>query len=242
MKLRPDLQYQISNAIFDLFPDYCRGVVVACGVNNQGEPDELSELLRLEEKHIEERFGDRDLNEVERLASWRDAFRQVGIKPTKHRPSIDGLVRRAVQAKQLPLINPLVDIGNIFSLRHILPVGGHAIDILSEGMELRLATGDERFTPFESGQPEQPEKGEIIFVDGQEVMTRRWVWRQGIHSLIQPSSTAVEINIDGLPPVKIEEVEQICQSVSALIKKYCGGETFYQILTVNNPSMRLLQG
>jgi DNA/RNA-binding domain of Phe-tRNA-synthetase-like protein len=230
---------QISDDVFSLFPDYCRGVVFVTGLENPLAPEALTRELRMEEEQVREKYAGMDLNDIPKLAAWRDAFRKTGIKPTKYRPSIDGLARRVIQGNPLPAINSLVDIGNLFSLRFMVPVGGHATDVLEDGMALRLADGSETFTAFGSDVVEHPEKGEIIFVDGNTVMTRRWVWRQAGHTLVQANTKAVEINVDGLPPVSHNEVEQICSLLSDTVVKYCGGRAFYEVLTSNRTSMKL---
>ncbi len=230
---------KIAPEVFSLFPDYCRGVLVGMHLVNGESPQALVELLRKEENVLRQRLSGADLNEEARLASWREAYRTLGIKPTKFRPSIDGMVRRVMQGGEIPSINCLVDIGNLFSLRFLLPVGSHAIDCLQTGMELRLAEGDESFTGFGSDTAEQPEKGEIIFTDGKQVMTRRWTWRQANHTLTLPSSTAVEFNIDGLPPVTQKEVEMICVQLAETASEFCGGEYRYELLTSAHPILFL---
>lgn len=101
----------------------------------------------------------------------------------------------------MPSINALVDIGNILSLRYLLPIGAHAIDVVSHDITLCIATGEEEFVPFGSEQVEHPVPGEIIFAEGNTVLTRRWSWRQAIHTMTLPTTTAIEFNVDGLPPV-----------------------------------------
>ncbi len=231
---------KIAPEVFALFPGYCRGVIVGTGVTNSTSPAGLIALLRKEEEQLQQRLAGADLNEVQRLAVWREAYRLLGVKPTKYRPSIDSLVRRVMQGGEIPLINCLVDIGNLYSLRYLLPVGGHAIDTLFTGMELRPATGDEQFFPFGSEEIEQPEKGEIIFTDGDLVMTRRWTWRQAKHTLSLPSTTAVEFNIDGLPPVNKEEVEQVCIQLAQTAAEFCGGEYRFEVLTPDHAGMVLI--
>jgi DNA/RNA-binding domain of Phe-tRNA-synthetase-like protein len=203
-------------------------------------PADLVETMRAEEDRVRRALGNSDLNSVDRLSSWRTAFKQSGIKPTKYRPSIDGLIRRVIQGREIPSINSLVDIGNIFSLRYTVPVGGHAIDVLEEGMSLRLAEGDESFVPFGSKVSENPDPGEIIFVDGKKVMTRRWVWRQAEHTLLLPSTRAVEFNIDALPPVNKEEVKHVGAQLSEMIQHYCGGKVSFDILNASRPTMPLV--
>ena len=47
------------------------------------------------------------------------------------------------------------------------------------------------------------------------------------------------MNVDGLPPVTKDEVDKICQEAMELIQKYCGGKLRYEILTKENPEMKL---
>ena len=238
--MSPAKQMTITPEIFNRFPGYRRGVLVARDVENGQSPPELALMLRKEEAEVRSQFAGVDLNELPRLTAWREAFKQVGIKPTKYRPSIDGLFRRVMQGHDLPSISTLVDIGNIFSLRHRLPVGGHAMDDLKTGMTLREAQGDEVFVPLGTDAVEHPDAGEIIFVDDQTIMTRRWVWRQGLHTLLQPETRLVEFNIDALPPVETSEVEQIGIELGEMVRQYCGGETSFDILTGDRPQIDLV--
>lgn len=231
---------RISSDIFNLFPQYRRGLVIAHQLVNETSPEELVDLLRAEEVHLRKELAGKDLNTISRLESWREAFRMTGIKPTKFRPSIDALARRVVSGNDLPSINILVDIGNLISLRYLVPVGAHAIDVLLQGMELKRATGCEDFIPFGSDILEHPEAGEIIFTDGHQVMTRRWAWRQAEHTLVQKSTTAVEYNIDLLPPLTGEIQEEISNSVKDLVQKYCGGQIRYSGLSADIPEVSLI--
>jgi DNA/RNA-binding domain of Phe-tRNA-synthetase-like protein len=139
----------------------------------------------------------------------------------------------------LPSINALVDIGNVVSLRHLIPVGGHAIDVLTADIALRLATGQEDFVPFGSDTMEHPLPGEVVFVEGNIVLTRRWTWRQANHTLTLPKTQAIEINVDGLPPVSTQEIEQACSEVVELVGRFCGGKMRYEVMSETNPRIKL---
>ena len=231
--------YSIDNEIFALFPGYCRGVVLAFDIKNGDSPSELTAMLRDAETSLRERINKDEIVIHPKINSWREAYRSFGAKPAKFRSSIEAMVRRVLNDNELPSINAIVDIGNIISLRHIITAGGHAIDEVSNNISLRKATGEEEFTAFGTDESENPEPGEIIFTESNTVLTRRWSWRQAVHTSTQKSTTAVEMNIDGLPPVTIGEVDKICREAMELIQKYCGGKLRYEILTENNPSMEL---
>ena len=231
--------YTIEDDIFKQFPGYCRGVVLAFDVKNSMSPPGLTESLREAEAELRKHVNMDEIATHPRLASWREAYRSFGAKPTNFRSSIEAMVRRVVNNNELPSINTIVDIGNIISLRHLVTVGGHAIDVVTQDIELKKATGEEEFVPFGSDKMEHPLPGEIIFTEGNTVLTRRWSWRQANHTLTLESTTAVEMNVDGLPPVTMTEVEGICQEVIAMIERFCGGKLRYEILSEDNTKIEL---
>jgi len=233
------LFYSISDDIFALFPEYRRGVVLAYEIANKESPPGLIGMLRTAEESVRERLKLDELTAHSRIASWREAFRKVGIKPSEFRASVEAMVRRVLRHQELPSINALVDIGNVLSLRHLLPVGSHAIDRITDNIALCHASGDEEFVPLGSEEVEHPAPGEIIFAEGNHVLTRRWSWRQGHHTLTLPTTTAVEFNVDGLPPVSRDEIEGICLELMELVKKFCGGKMRHEIIESQNPRITL---
>jgi DNA/RNA-binding domain of Phe-tRNA-synthetase-like protein len=147
--------------------------------------------------------------------------------------------RRVLRGNELPSINALVDIGNILSLRHLVPTGGHSLDAIEADISLRPADGSEEFVPFGSDEMEHPDPDEFVFVEGNTVLTRRWSWRQANHSLTLPSTKIIEFNIDGLPPVSMEEVELVAKDMFDLVGRFCGGDLSVQYITRDNPSISL---
>lgn len=233
--------YRVADEIFRRFPGYVRGVVLAWDVTNGPAPEALIDLLREAEASVRARLTLDALAEAPRIRAWREAFRAFGARPSDFRASVEALARRALRADPLPAISALVDIGNLVSLRHLLPVGGHAIDVLHGDIALRLATGGETFLPFGSDAEERPLPGEVIFAEGDVVLTRRWTWRQATHTLTRPDTRAIEFNVDGLPPAPREEVEQACEEIAGLVRRFCGGRTRSDILSAGNPRLLLAE-
>jgi len=229
----------VAPEVFARFPEYRRGLVIAHGVRNGPSSPELVALLREAEASVRERLGGQEVTAHPRIASWRAAFQALGIKPKDFRPSVEAMARRALKDQQLPAINALVDIGNILSLRHLVPMGGHAIDLTQGSYLLRPATGAETFVPFGTDQSEHPEPGEIIFAEGDVVLTRRWSWRQANHSLTLPETTAIEYNVDALPPVTRAETEDVCGELAEMIGRFCGGKMRTGMLEAGQPGLAL---
>lgn len=235
-----ELTYSISQEIFDKYPGYARGVVLAFEVHNGPSPEKLLKLLRDAESSVRTQASIENIAEHPRIKPWREAYKAFGAKPSEFRSSVEGMARRALRNEQIPSINTLVDIGNLVSLQHMVPVGGHSMDELSQDIALHIATGEENFIPFGSSEVEHPLPGEVVFVEGNTVLTRRWTWRQANYTLTLPETHSIEINIDRLPPVEMEEMHAIANQVMGLVEKYCGGKMRYEILNVDHQQMKLI--
>lgn len=232
-------KYTVDSELFDMFPDYRRGVVLAYDVQNGDSPQDLAQRLRRAEDEVRDRLSIDGLTQNAKIESWRNAYKAFGAKPSKFRPSMEAMIRRVLKDQQLPSINTVVDIGNVVSLRNITPIGGHAIDVIKGDIALRKAKGEEEFVPFGSDQLENPEPGEIILAEGNTVLTRRWTWRQANHTLMVPDTKALLVNVDALPPVGKSEVIEICHEIMELLGIYCQGSASFEILCKETPEIAI---
>ena len=229
----------VSPEVLAKFPNYVRGVVIARGVNNDGENQKLIELLRKAEQNATQDESLQDIKNHPRIAPWRQAYSDFGTNPNKFYSSIESLGRRARRGDQLPYINTLVAIFNYFSLKHMVPSGGDDLDSADGDLRLTLAKGDEPFTPLGSDVIEYSPPGEVIYVDNSKVMCRRWNWRQGDQTKLNPETSNVAINVDCLPPVSKDEAEMITAELAELVREFCGGEVKYFLLDTSQNEVEI---
>jgi DNA/RNA-binding domain of Phe-tRNA-synthetase-like protein len=238
-----ELKYRIEPEIFRQFPGYQRGVVLAHGITNRPSPENLVLMMRQQEEVLRESLDYEHILGEPHIQAWREAYRQFGAKPSDFRPSVEALVRRVLKGEKIPTINSLVDIGNMLSVKHLIPTGGHAIDRLEEDISLRIANGSETFVSLGSEIVEHPLPGEVIFAEGDHVLTRRWTWRQGQRTLTQLDTQDIEFNVDGLPPTTEDEVEAVCEEIGELLGRFCfietGRQISYNVLTESHPTVGL---
>jgi DNA/RNA-binding domain of Phe-tRNA-synthetase-like protein len=218
--------YRTDPQLFTQYPGYVRGlVVVRRAVNIESPIDEVQRMLLGAQKAIRQRVDLETPAAQPNIAAWREAYRAFGAKPTEFPSSIEALVKRVRRGDEVPYINTLAAICNSASLRYLVPIGGHAIDVMQADGELCLgfARGDEEFIPFGNNSIEHPVPGEVIFTyNTSTVLCRRWTWRQGELSKLQRTTTAAVINVDGLPPVTRADVEVISNDLATLVGMYCG--------------------
>ena len=78
-------------------------------------------------------------------AAVRTMYKQVGIDPTKTRPSSEALLRRVRKGDELPRINSLVDVINWCSLETQLPFGLYDVERIEGDVVLRLGRDGEQY-------------------------------------------------------------------------------------------------
>jgi DNA/RNA-binding domain of Phe-tRNA-synthetase-like protein len=238
------LDYKIDRSIFMAHPGYQRGLVVVRGAANDVEAPRLREMLRAEEERLRDRLQDclraGNITGHPVIAAWREAYRKFGARPSEHRSSIEAMARRVVKPDSLPSINPLVDIGNIVSLRYMLPAGAHPLPLSDGPLELRPAVAGDVFLPADGGVAETPPPGEVVFCQGHDVLTRRWTWRQAAGTQTLPDSSDVFFNVDGLPPTTGDEVLRAMRDIGQLAAEFTGGVVALSaVLTVDQVELRV---
>jgi DNA/RNA-binding domain of Phe-tRNA-synthetase-like protein len=192
------VKFAYDRAITERYPTIVGGVIHAVGITNGASPDDLVEAFRSEQAATIARIGATPLSELPSIAAWRRAFRAFGVDPTAYRSAAEALLRRLTKQGSIPSINTLVDIGNLVSIRHALPVAIFDQRAMTGGTTVRFANGDETFTDLGSGERESPERGEVIFVDEAGlVCARRWCWRQSAESASGPTTTEILVTVEG---------------------------------------------
>jgi DNA/RNA-binding domain of Phe-tRNA-synthetase-like protein len=212
----------ITNEVFDLFPDFYRGIVLVKDIANQKSNKRIRKLLK---KEIDKQVSI-DETRDERILAWDDAHRKFGSDPDTYLPSIKYLLQNMRPNRALPFINSVVALFNYISVKYVLPCGGDDVDKVRGNLVLGIAQGTERFIPLGGGTEETPFPGEIIYYDdsSKEVMCRRWNWRNGEVTKITLDSKRIVLNIDCLPPVSADIGNEARDELAELLKLHCGAE------------------
>jgi DNA/RNA-binding domain of Phe-tRNA-synthetase-like protein len=229
--------FSVQKELFDILPDLTIGVAVAKDVNNTRPSKEIDDLLTQTVEEMKKNFIGDKAQEHPRIKPWRTAFTKLGISGSKFPSSIESMARRVLKGDPFPKINPLVDLYNSVSLKFLVPMGGHDLDTIEGNIHLRFAEGWEPFTPLGSGETVVVPKGELVYRDDREVLTRNWVWRQCDKDKATEETKNIFIPIDVLGEVGRERADEIILELSQLIPVYLGGTLFSAILNRGNPSV-----
>ncbi|MFL6235159.1 MAG: B3/4 domain-containing protein [Thermoanaerobaculia bacterium] len=231
---------RVTEEVFARFPEVVLGVVVAHGIDNTGDGAPLAGPLRQEEERVRASLAGAQIAEHPHIAPWREAYRKFGAKPREHPSSIENLARRVLKGWTVPHVNPLVDLYNTVSLRHLLPVGGEDLDRVQGDVLLTLATGQEAPVHL-LGEPEArpPKPGEVIYRDDLGTLCRRWNWKEAERTKLTAETRHAFLVIEGLPPVGRDFVEMAAGELGRLVHEHCGGEVAVALIDRDHPSAPL---
>jgi DNA/RNA-binding domain of Phe-tRNA-synthetase-like protein len=231
--------FSIQKELFSLLSDLTIGMVVAMDVDNTRPVKEIDDLLIQAIEEMRKNFIAEKAQEHPRIKPWRTAFSKLGISGSKFPSSVESMAKRILKGDPFPKINPLVDLYNSISLRCLVPMGGHDLDTLQGNIYLMFAEGWEPFTPMGGAETIIVPKGELVYRDDREVLTRNWVWRQCEKDKATEKTRNIFIPIDVLGEVGRERAQEIIGELSQLIPRYLGGNIFSAIVNIENPSAEL---
>jgi DNA/RNA-binding domain of Phe-tRNA-synthetase-like protein len=231
---------RVDDEIFAAFPETILGVVTAHGIDNTSDDPAILTGLRQEEERVRQRLAGIQIVEHPHIAPWREAYRRFGAKPKDHPSSIENLVRRVLKGQPLPRINPLVDLYNTISLRHLVPAGGEDLDRIAGDVLLTFATDQE--APVQLlGETESraPKLGEVIYKDDLGAICRRWNWKEAERTKLTAATRNAVLVIEGLPPVGRDLVAHAAQDLAELVRTHCGGRISVGLVDGEGPELPL---
>ena len=217
------MKFSIDPEVIALFPDVKIGLLVVKGLDNRKQGTDVSPLLRQTEEAVRAKYTLEGLSALPKIADWREAYRKFGFKPSSHRSSVEALLRRVLQGKELPSINPLVDLYNLISIKHCLPVGCDDIDHVDGNITLTIADGTEKFVMLGAHLSDEIKQGEVIYRDDKEVLCRSWNYRECDKTKIIENTKNVCLVIEGLGNTSKEEIVKALSELRALLSPHCHG-------------------
>jgi DNA/RNA-binding domain of Phe-tRNA-synthetase-like protein len=225
--------FSYVDAVAEAFPAIRAGVIHATGLTNGPSSAELLERYRAEQRAATKRMATTALADLPSIAAWRHAFSQFGTKPTQYRNAAEALLRRLDKQGEIPTVNTLVDIGNLVSIRYAMPVAVFDLAGVAGSLTVRFATGSEQFTDLGSMDAVFPDPGEVIFVDGDGLVSaRRWCWRQSARSAAGATTVEALVVIEGLHDLAGDDVRAAAADVCAQFASHQpGSETTSYLLS-----------
>jgi DNA/RNA-binding domain of Phe-tRNA-synthetase-like protein len=194
-----NLLFRYDPAVLERYASIRCGIAHARSVSNTPSSEELLDEYGAQQNETQERLRSTPIGQLLSIAAWRRAFTSFGAKPTQHRNAAEALLRRLDKHGDIPSISTLVDIGNLVSIRHCIPVAVFDLGSTLPPLTVRFASGSETFVDLGTTETTRPDPGEVVFTAANgSVAARRWCWRQSAGSATSPSTTEALIVTEAL--------------------------------------------
>lgn len=230
--------FRYDAALLEKYPQTRGAIIHATGLQGGASCPELKALYLQEQAATLERIGERPLSDLPSIAAWRRCFSGFGVKPTQYRSAVEALLRRLTKQGDIPSINRLVDVGNLVSIRHEMPVAVFDTRALTLPVTVRLAKGNERFTGLGEREAQSPAPGEVIFADTTGlVIARRWCWRQSAESAANAGTTAALITCEAQHEDGAATVVAALEDALELMQRFAGGSMQSALLDTGNTAL-----
>ena len=200
------MKFIVADEVFEKIPDAIFGTIVAKGIDNSVIPKGVDALLKENIAACEAFYEGKKVKESDEVVCYREAMRTLGFNPNKYMCS--------------------------------MPLGAHDIDSFEGDLEVRAATAEDKFRPFGAAEDEfdNPDEGEIIYVSGNSVRTRRWTWRQSEAGKITENVKNIFFPIDGFGQINKEAVIAARDELAAKIEEFFGVKTITGFVDSENRS------
>lgn len=226
------MHVQHSGDIWRDYPDLVPGVVAADGIRNDVA---VASRVAAFTTIARERLAGGSEGQFPEIQAWRRTFAKMGLKPTQYRCASESVLRRLRKDGTLPSIHPLIDLCNAISLALAIPIAVFDADRIAEGVEVRHASGSERYVTF-SGETEHPDPGEVIFADAAgQAHARRWTNRQSGNSAIRDTTTNVLIVAEAMHDSAAADVDRLVRTIADELSAAWSLTPATAILTASSP-------
>lgn len=227
------MRFQHAPDIWRDFPTLVPGLLFIGGIGPDVEVDRQVERFTA---IAGQRLAETTEGELPEIQAWRRAFAKMGLKPTQYRCAAESLLRRYRKEGALPRLHPLVDLCNAVSIAYAIPIAALDLSRITGNLEVRRATGDERYETF-SGDVEHPARDEVIFADDVgHAHARRWCNRQSGRSAVHEATSSVVIIAEAMHETAPSDIARLVDDLAAELATVWAVAPMTGILSAGAPS------
>ncbi|UCE11144.1 MAG: hypothetical protein JSW61_04185 [Candidatus Thorarchaeota archaeon] len=159
------------------------------------------------------------LKDVETLRMYRDLYWSFGMDPTKLRVSSEALMRRVLRGENLWRISSLVDVVNLASAYHGVPIGLIDEGALVGNLRVRTARKDEVFVRI-GGKGLVCKGREVVLSDDEKIVCFGYATHDSEMTRVTPQTATILLILYGAPGVSYSKLEQANSITLEMVDKW----------------------
>ena len=178
------------------------------------------------EKYEQELFGEirsrttlDDVKDDSIFRSYRDLYWTFGMDPTKLRVSSEALLRRIVRGLNFWRISTLVDVANLASAYHKLPIGLIDEATLVGDLVVRTANKGEIFERI-GGKQLTCRGREIVLADDEKIICFGYATHDSERTKVTPKSKSILLLIYGAPVVTPDMMTSAANFTLEMVRRW----------------------
>jgi len=205
------------------FPELaiCTGVIRNVEVELTNEEVEKLRRQVFEEarkQHVLETLKDNPI-----VRAYRDFYWNLGIDPTKIRPSGEALLRRVLQGREIPRISNVVDAYNLASLKTIIPLSGFDLEKVFPPLTVRFSNENDVFHGIGMDAPLKLKRKMLVLADQKKILCI-YPYRDADETKISIKTRNVLIVGYGAPKISEGQLKTAVESALNFVRTVAGGE------------------
>lgn len=208
------MKISIDKAVFASHDHFMVGCLSVSGVNISKASAEIPEMLRDIEEYVRLNFNEDAVQSHHLISAWKAAVAHYGEKFHHYQTNVEQLMKVVLTGGEIKSENKLVDLVHFFTLKFLVPM--NVID-------LKKVSGKLLFTLAEGG--------ELVFKDDKHVLARKLNYELNSKVVVTDKTTDALVYIEALPPLNVQQLDNILQEAAGLVKAFCGGKVKRFILT-----------
>jgi DNA/RNA-binding domain of Phe-tRNA-synthetase-like protein len=145
------------------------------------------------------------------ITVYRELQKQLGGDP-QMLPAVESLLVRGILKHRFPTVNSVVDVANLVSIKHLIPIGLFDLDKIAGNLELTLAASGDQFVPIGKDKPVKLLPGTPILKDADGIFSAVGS-RDSKRTMITGATRNVLVfswGIEGVEPSLVSQVLDEC--------------------------------
>jgi DNA/RNA-binding domain of Phe-tRNA-synthetase-like protein len=195
------------------------GVLLLSGVTVRASDEALAAEIERYAAELRARHSGAPSAEVPGAADARTLYKQLGLDPTKTRPSSEALLRRVLKGEPLYRINTLVDALNLCSLRAQLPFGLYDRSRIEPPVALRRGRAGESYEGIRKGDVNV--EGRPVLADGQGPFGNPS--SDSARTMVRLETSEALVTVYAPATFATARLERILDDTSSTLTRFCGG-------------------
>ena len=148
--MTPPFSIEIEPLLQQKCPELRLGNIL-CSVQVNSNYPLLLDNIQTISNAIAARTTTNQISQLANIAATRQAYKALGKKPGRYRPSAEALLRRVVSGKGLYTVNNIVDLLNLVSISTGFSIGGYDFETIQGAIQLGIGRPNEPYQAIGRG-------------------------------------------------------------------------------------------